>query len=737
MNIQLLPKDLHAKLFPNTSTSKPKKKIIQLAQQHLQSWDIPLNKPVTLPEVCFDLPSLEGDNIAEHFYNIGLAFENQYTSLLHRYLRMNFTSLIPSDFVFQKGWTKYSKNSPPKSVSFPDEDVLTFDIEVLYKVSKYPVMATALGENGFYAWISPWLIDPLNETSEHLISLGNRPLLVIGHNVSFDRQAILEEYALKQTKTLFLDTMSLHCATHGMSTQQIDRYKEAKKDQNHRDGWFQYASLSSLSDLSQYYLSQVLDKESRNYFEQHDIQIIQDKYQTLLEYCAKDTLTTYRVLKKLYPEYTGKCPHPVSFISMLMMGSSYLPVTNSWNTFIQECEKKVQEWTQKIESALYQLAIKALETYIDTSKGREVLDQPLQSSFPLTKYATESLIIKNRELSLNPWLSQLDWTLKPLRLTKKGKAMANQVLPNYPQWFVNLWDSKLKKIVISPRKEVAPLLLQLKWREFPLFYSKSFKWGYLVPPNGKADVGHIEIKLNDCNTIIDSGGNLNKELFLELIKQGYTFFRLPHKDGNSYNSGTPFSKFHLTYFEQDILHSENLVAKEVVLQQVQCAYWVVTSDRIKSQFVVWQSKFPSIPFIEPFISAEDENSNEKKERKLPEFVTTHHPIVKELPMDTKTASNQIQLNKKDFGVILPMVVVMGTLTRRAVEPTWMTASNSKKTRIGSDLKRYVVAPPGYAIVGADVDAEELWILSILGDACFGIHGSTAVSWRNLQGQKSD
>lgn len=36
----------------------------------------------------------------------------------------------------------------------------------------------------------------------------------------------------------------------------------------------------------------------------------------------------------------------------------------------------------------------------------------------------------------------------------------------------------------------------------------------------------------------------------------------------------------------------------------------------------------------------------------------------------------------------------------------------------------VQAPRGYSIVGADVDSQELWIASLLGDSCFaGIHGN--------------
>lgn len=50
------------------------------------------------------------------------------------------------------------------------------------------------------------------------------------------------------------------------------------------------------------------------------------------------------------------------------------------------------------------------------------------------------------------------------------------------------------------------------------------------------------------------------------------------------------------------------------------------------------------------------------------------------------------------GTILPMVVTAGTITRRAVEPTWMTASNAYIDRIGSELKAMVEAPPGWFFV---------------------------------------
>ncbi|KAJ2841546.1 DNA-directed DNA polymerase gamma mip1, partial [Coemansia brasiliensis] len=79
---------------------------------------------------------------------------------------------------------------------------------------------------------------------------------------------------------------------------------------------------------------------------------------------------------------------------------------------------------------------------------------------------------------------------------------------------------------------------------------------------------------------------------------------------------------------------------------------------------------------------------------------------------------------------------MGTITRRGVESTWMTASNAKPSRVGSELKSMVRCPPGYRFVGADVDSEELWISALIGDSQFRMHGATAFGWMTLQGTKS-
>ena len=99
---------------------------------------------------------------------------------------------------------------------------------------------------------------------------------------------------------------------------------------------------------------------------------------------------------------------------------------------------------------------------------------------------------------------------------------------------------------------------------------------------------------------------------------------------------------------------------------------------------------------------------------------------------------QVKVDQPDHGysAIIPSLVVCGTVTRRAVEKTWLTASNAKSNRIGSELKTAIRCPPGYHFVGADVDSQELWLASVLGDSERGGHGATPLGWMSLQGEKS-
>lgn len=181
---------------------------------------------------------------------------------------------------------------------------------------------------------------------------------------------------------------------------------------------------------------------------------------------------------------------------------------------------------------------------------------------------------------------------------------------------------------------------------------------------------------------------------------GVWFFRIPHKNGENFRCGNPLAKDYISKIEDGTLvaSGDHSAHKTLIINKM-ISSWRNSQKRVRSQLAVWFDK----------------------DDLLSEITRS----------DTFIVDNML-------GAILPRVITAGTVTRRAVEPTWLTASNPREDRVGSELKAMVRAPPGYCLVGADVDSQELWIAAILGDAhSAGIHGSTAFGWMTLQGKKSE
>ncbi len=297
------------------------------------------------------------------------------------------------------------------------------------------------------------------------------------------------------------------------------------------------------------------------------------------------------------------------------------------------------------------------------------------------------------EIEQDPWLKHLDWNLKVHPSANDDKLKKKVVKPPkpesvlWPKWF---WDlTKPKKdtppgtLDLTVRNRLAPLLLRLSWQGWPLFHSREHGWTFRVPVG--AD---YKTRLNAL-TFYDPADEV-----LQQSSQQFVFYKLPHKDGEQANVGSPLGKTFIKYAQDGTLTSPGDEAKDALDMNAQCSYWISARDRVLKQMVIWQ----------------DDRLN----------------------LGVKTPQGP----GEKWGMILPQVITMGTVTRRAIEKTWLTASNAKKNRVGSELKAMVRAPPGYALVGADVDSEELWISSVMGDAQFGLHGATSIGWMTLEGTKA-
>ena len=689
IGVQQLSSHVHAQVFPGASTLAPRE-LVELSKEHLTRHQLLGKNQDSSPPISFDLPALQGATLDEHFHRLGMDSAEPYLSMAKRLALAN-PPPKPRKWVRRSGWTKYNRDGTTEAVEAPDESMLTFDTEVMWKETSFACMACAVSPTAWYAWVSPWLLGE-SESDRHLIPLGDisQPRIIVGHNIGYDRARIAEEYNIEQSKNAFVDTMSLHVASNGMCSRQRPSWMKHRKSRELREKiaadegnadlshllelgalpdeeeelWIGRSAVNSLRDVAQFHCNITIDKARREYFGELDRTGIVEKLDELLDYCAADVEITHRVYQKVFPLFLETCPHPVSFAALRFMAAEILPVNETWDAY-----------TANAEATFHKLQDAVRERLVDlTEKALKVKDQP--------------------DVYLNdPWLRQLDWSGQEVRMTKGKKnepprPVARQKKPGMPKWYKDLFAKDDAPINLTVRTRIAPILLRLCWDGNPLAWSDKYGWTYQVPMDEVFAYTSKGVRPLD----------MSEEEDLRLRDDSErVYFKIPHKDGPQARCANPLAKAYLAYFEKGTLTSEYAYAKEALEMNASCSYWISARDRIMSQMVVYTKEVPESPRL--------------------------------------VSSSETGKGKK-VGFILPQIVPMGTITRRAVENTWLTASNAKANRVGSELKSMVRAPKGYCFVGADVDSEELWIASLVGDAAFKMHGGNAVGFMTLEGTKA-
>lgn len=255
------------------------------------------------------------------------------------------------------------------------------------------------------------------------------------------------------------------------------------------------------------------------------------------------------------------------------------------------------------------------------------------------------------------WLRQLNWNTTPPRYMKarfkkdgtyakngQPRLISRQFLPGFPEWYKEAYNRELKDLKITTRARIAPLILKLKWFGWPLYYSKVHGWTYRVPLDCAESKRPLEF---DPDPTLDTFEPIPVS---EIGK--FVYFRIPHPKDDTSKCGNPLAKNYIPASENGTLTSEFSLAKEALQMNAMCSYWISARERVNAQFIVWNGD------ANVLVHQQCQNENDK------------------------------------IGIILPVIQTMGTVTRRAVEPTWLTASNAKRNRIGSELKAMVKAPKG-------------------------------------------
>ena len=548
-------------------------------------------------------------------------------------------------------------------------------------------MACAASPTAWYAWLSPWLLDE-SQTDKHLVPLGdaNNPRIVIGHNIGYDRARVAEEYDMQQSKNFFLDTMSLHVAVNGMCSRQRPTWMKHKKARDMRD---KITSENNSIELAALLENKMLTEEEEElWVGRSSVNSLRDvaKFHcnVTIDKAQRDSfgeLDREGVRKKL-DELLDYCAADVSITHRVFK--------KVFPGFLEVCPHPVSFSALRHLSSVILPIDKSWESYIENAEATyHKLSNDVEHR--LEDLANKALDIKDEPTKFKEdgWLRQLDWsgqTIKMVKGKKKGdppRPAARQKKPGMPQWYKDLFaTSKDEKVTLTVRTRIAPLLLRLSWDGYPLVWSDKYGWTFKIPLAFAA-------QYND-KPVVSCDMTDEKNPVIRDDRQ-HRYFKLPHKDGPQARCASPLAKGYLQYFESGVLSSEYSYAKEALEMNASCSYWISARDRIRSQMAVYQ---------------------------------------------TDTVGVRQSQKPNGLGYILPQVIPMGTITRRAVENTWLTASNAKVNRVGSELKSMIKAPPGYCFVGADVDSQELWIASLVGDAQFQLHGGNAIGFMTLEGTKA-
>lgn len=692
---------------------------------------------------------------------------------------------MPKHWNMKDGWSKYDSEGNAFMVSHPEEQILIFDVEVCMEEGSAPTMACAVGIKHWYSWTSPSLLPTSPEKTSsnfsgsvrHYIDNDFIPLesdsdmksrnaarLIIGHNVSFDRARIRNQYHLNQSAMRFLDTMSLHVCVSGITSYQRAMLKSNKELNDDDLSWSSQSSLNSLLEVFKLYCganhSDKISKESRSIFVSGSLTDIRENFQSLMTYCAKDVVATYRVFEKLYPLYCSRFPHPVTFAGILELGLAYLPVNSNWSRYINEANLIYKDLDIESSYLLAKRANQACRLFHDNAYREDLWmwdqDWTLQEyklkankTRKLTNIRPSSkLVDMNSANEHNELMDKFQYLFELSSLL----PVKSPLLPGYPAWYRKLcakmsaenWQPGPSSI--GTGMQVCPKLLSLTWEGYPLHFIRGNGWGFLVPfKEPSADFSTLDCKIpleqlvRKC-PVVEIGrssastqnnhdfNKLKKDVEVSLGKKDYYaksnadptkgrytgtgvwcnvelenscwFFKLPHKDGDSHRVGNPLARDFLVKFSENVLAGDNATAERIIKIARMLSYWRNNRERISNQLIA--------------VCGDKILPNPKK------------------TLDRKKNSSI------HTAAILPLVVACGTLTRRAMEPTWMTASNAQEERVGSELRAMVQAPRGYCLIGADVDSQELWIASVLGDADqTGIHGATPLGWMTLNGTKSN
>jgi DNA polymerase gamma 1 len=474
--------DLHQQIFGKQKPAEMSRLSKQKAEKLLKEFGI--STPVDYPEHLYDgplpLPELRGETLKEHFEKIAEEQIGAYKKEGDAFATCNLPQLPPRDeLVFKPGWIRYTEKNgkwETESVPYPLEKAFTFDTETYVNGGAFPIIGTALSEKAAYVWLASELIDPSlpeDQWDQHdLIPIGV-DRFVAGHNISYDRVRAREGYSLENNKpeNFYFDTLSAHIGVSGLAAGQRwlyvlagkdpkDLTKEEKRTLRYAPKWLDEGSTNSLVATYNFHVYEVRkffgdnaqplgagDKAVRDIFVKatHLSQITQMLVDAV-DYAIKDAFYTAELFQALWPKYLDATPSMVALCGHYHLNGSVVPLVPDWEDWIKGVERVFEEHNAEMTKICKDLVWACYDDWRD-------------------RYFAEPDMAE-RWVSKDPWLSQLDWTVK----TEKGKYAH---VPNWVRPFI-----KDPETPIGVKSRLAHLLLKLEWEGQPLTWIEGEGWCY-------------------------------------------------------------------------------------------------------------------------------------------------------------------------------------------------------------------------------------------------------------------
>lgn len=220
LGIQMLSKPIYEQVFHQSSHGRSKQLNSALEQsvQHLKAQNLWGKECSTMLDLDIKLPQLLGKNLDEHFRTIAKTQSQPYLDLAMQLVHAKLHPM-PAEWSSKPGWTRYDPVSGcGKGVEYPADDALVLDVETCVIEGQRPILAVAVSPNAWYSWTSPRMassrdfIDNMERDTnlEDLIPMEpstkgvkaaedswERPKVVVGHHVSYDRARLKEQYFMK------------------------------------------------------------------------------------------------------------------------------------------------------------------------------------------------------------------------------------------------------------------------------------------------------------------------------------------------------------------------------------------------------------------------------------------------------------------------------------------------------------------------------------------------------------